>query len=394
LALHQRKCYIESGGYFVKRTREIIEQCEKDTLAPYAALSAESKGRQYPQQEHPLRTAFQRDRDRVIHSAAFRRMEYKTQVFVNHEGDHYRTRLTHTIEVAQISRTIARALGLNEDLAEAISLVHDLGHTPFGHSGEEVLNELMAEFGGFNHNRQSLWVVDYLERRYPLHPGLNLTFEVREGIAKHETSVKPIMPETFPPDERPTLEASLVDLADSIAYNSHDVDDGLSSGILEWDALGQVRIWVEAKKESEKLYPQLTQKRRRHSIVRFLVDWQVTELVNQTQANIRRNGISTLSDVRSSQCKIASFSDEMKKKLDQLNAFLNAEMYHHPRMVMMAERARMIIEVLFDRYKRDPSKLHGKFKLRIDEDPLEIIIRDFIAGMTDRYADRMYERLK
>ncbi|UCD95007.1 MAG: deoxyguanosinetriphosphate triphosphohydrolase [Candidatus Zixiibacteriota bacterium] len=378
----------------MKRTRETIEQYERDTLAPYAALSSETKGRQHSQKEHPLRTVFQRDRDRVIHSAAFRRMEYKTQVFVNHEGDHYRTRLTHTIEVAQISRTVARALGLNEDLAEAISLVHDLGHTPFGHSGEEVLNELMADFNGFNHNRQSLWVVDYLERRYPAHPGLNLTYEVREGIAKHETSVEPIMPETFPPDERPTLEACIVDLADSVAYNSHDVDDGLSSGILEWDALEEVPIWRAAKTESEKLYPQLTQKRRRHSIVRFLVDWQVTDLVNQTSANIENGGIKTLKDVRSSSGRLASFSEGMQKKLGDLNAFLNAKMYHHPRMIMMSERARMIIEVLFDRYKRDPSKLHGKYKLRVDEEPLEIIIRDFIAGMTDRYADKMYEQLK
>lgn len=188
-------------------------------------------------------------------------MEYKTQVFVNHEGDHYRTRLTHSIEVAQISRTIARGLGLNEDLAEAIALVHDLGHTPFGHSGEEILNELMADFGGFNHNRQSLRVVDILERRYPEHPGLNLTYEVREGIVKHETGTEPIMPDVFPPDEKPTLEAALVDLADSVAYNSHDIDDGLSSGILKWDALEDVPIWFEARTESEKRYPELSPKK-------------------------------------------------------------------------------------------------------------------------------------
>jgi dGTPase len=237
-------------------------------------------------------------------------------------------------------------------------------------------------------------VVDFLERRYPMHPGLNLTYEVREGIAKHETSVEPIMPETFPPDERPTLEASIVDLADSVAYNSHDVDDGLSSGILEWEALEEVPIWREAKRESEKRYPQLNQKRRRHSIVRFLVDWQVTDLVEQTYANVEKGQINILQDVRASSGRLASFSDSMQKKLGDLNAFLNAKMYHHPRMVMMSERARMIIEVLFDRYKRDPSKLHGKYKLRVDAEPLEIIIRDFIAGMTDRYADKMYELLK
>jgi len=374
--------------------RERIEQYEKKILAPYACFSSESRGRQYPQKEHPIRTAFQRDRDRVIHSAAFRRMEYKTQVFVNHEGDHYRTRLTHTIEVAQISRTIARALGLNEDLAEAIALVHDLGHTPFGHSGEEVLNELMAEFGGFNHNRQSLRVVDVLERRYPDHPGLNLTYEVREGIMKHETSAKPMMTDMFPPEEKPSLEASLVDIADAIAYNSHDVDDGLSSEILEWKALEEVPIWVEARKESERLYPQLAFKRRRYSIVRLLVNRHVTDLINETYNNISKFNIRSLADVRTSPERLVSFSEEMSKKVRELKSFLMENMYRHPHMQMMAERARMIIEVLFDRYLKDPSKLHGKFKYRVDSEPLEIIICDFIAGMTDRYADRVFEQLK
>ena len=374
--------------------RERIDQYEKKILAPYACFSAESRGRQYQQKEHPIRTVFQRDRDRVIHSAAFRRMEYKTQVFVNHEGDHYRTRLTHTIEVAQIGRTIARALGLNEDLAEAIALVHDLGHTPFGHSGEDVLDELLAEFGGFNHNRQSLRVVDYLERRYPNYPGLNLTYEVREGIAKHETTDRPICPELFPPEEKPTLEASLVDIADAIAYNSHDVDDGLSSGILKWKALDDVPVWAEMLEQSKSLYPQLDDDHRRYSMVRLLVDGQATDLIDNTINNIERKNISSLKDVRVSKIALISFSADFKKKMETLKKFLSEQMYHHPHLVEMSQQAEEIIRTLFDRYKNNPQKLHGKYKLRLDKEPVDIIIADFIAGMTDRYAYRMYEELK
>ncbi len=371
-----------------------LQNFERNILAPYAAFSSASRGREYPLIEHPFRTVYQRDRDRVIHSAAFRRMEYKTQVFVNHEGDHYRTRLTHSIEVAQISRTVARALGLNEDLAEAIALVHDLGHTPFGHSGEDVLNRLMADFGGFNHNRQSLRVVDFLERRYPDYPGLNLTYEVREGIVKHETSGPQIAPEMFPPEERPTLEAMLVDLADAVAYNSHDVDDGLSSGILRWDELDSAPIWQRAGRECDRRYPDLTPKLRRHAMVRLLVDWQVTDLVNRTFVNLVAHKIGSLADVRRSRVRLISFSDEMLADIVTLKNFLNEKMYRHSRMQAMSEEARLIIETLFDKYRRDPMKLHGKFKLRLKEEPVEIIISDFIAGMTDRYAARMFEELK
>lgn len=344
--------------------------------------------------EHPMRTAYQRDRDRVIHCAAFRRMEYKTQVFVNHEGDHYRTRLTHTIEVAQISRTIARALGLNEDLAEAIACVHDLGHTPFGHSGEDVLDELMKDLGGFNHNSQSLRVVDVLERRYENYPGLNLTYEVREGIVKHESTAEPISPDIFPPGERPTLEASLVDLADSIAYNSHDVDDGLSSGILDWDDLGEVQMLAEAKEKSIRNNPELPQKYHHHSVIRQLVNKQVTDLINQSGVNIGNFDISSVEDVRESKVKLIAFSKDMESTLDELKSFLTQKMYRHPRMEKNAEEARIIIETLFGKYKADPQKLHGKYKLRLDKEPVEYIIRDIIAGMTDRYAQKMYEELK
>ncbi len=368
-----------------------IEKFEENILASYASFSSKTRGRHYPISEHPLRTVYQRDRDRVIHSAAFRRMEYKTQVFVNHEGDHYRTRLTHTIEVAQISRTIARALGLNEDLAEAIACVHDLGHTPFGHSGEDVLDGLMRDFGGFNHNHQSLRVVDFLERRYPDYPGLNLTYEVREGIAKHESTAEPIYPDVFPPDEKPTLEASLVDLADSIAYNSHDVDDGLSSGILDWESLDEVPILAAARENSIGRYPALHRKYHQYAIIRTLVDEQVTDLINQTGDNIKINNINSLDDVRHAKAELVSFSDETKGKLQPLKNFLNQKMYRHPWMEANASEAQTIIETLFKIYLDDPYKLHGKYKLRLDKEPVEKIICDFIAGMTDRYAQKMFE---
>jgi dGTPase len=370
-----------------------IERYESRILAPYAAFSSKTRGRRYPLKEHSLRTPFQRDRDRVIHSAAFRRMEYKTQVFVNHEGDHYRTRLTHSIEVAQISRTVARSLGLNEDLAEAIALAHDLGHTPFGHSGEDALNALMSDFGGFNHNRQSLRVVDILERRYSDYPGLNLTYEVREGIVKHETSSPPFCLDEFPPDESPTLEAAIVDIADSVAYNSHDVDDGLSSGILIWDEMSAVPIWRQAMAESEKRYPRLDFKLRRHSIVRYLVDWQVTDLIRNTYNNIVHNKISSLEDIRACKFKLASLSPSMHDEIEKLKNHLDKKLYRHPRMIETSKRARDIINALFRRYKDDPTRLHGKFKLRLDKEPTELIISDFIAGMTDRYAIRLFENL-
>ncbi|MFH2036242.1 MAG: deoxyguanosinetriphosphate triphosphohydrolase [Candidatus Zixiibacteriota bacterium] len=368
-----------------------VRAYEKNILAPYAAFSSKSRGRQYGGVEHPLRTAYQRDRDRVLHSAAFRRMEYKTQVFVNHEGDHYRTRLTHTLEVAQISRTIARTLGLNEDLAEAISLVHDLGHTPFGHSGEDILDELMSDFGGFNHNHQSLRIVDYLERRYPDFPGLNLTYEVREGIVKHETSADSIMPDIFPPDENPTLEASLVDCADTIAYNSHDIDDGLSSQILNFDELKEISIWRKSLEEFTDFSIITDSDQRRHQMVRIIVNKQVTDLITTTLKNLSDHKIESLEDVRKSKSKIVTFSDIMKAELKELKLFLSKYMYKHPHMQAMAEQAETIIRTLFKVYLNDPYKLPANFKQKIDKEPLEIIIKDFIAGMTDRYAYKMYD---
>lgn len=374
--------------------RERVERYESRILAGYASHSADSRGRKFPQKEHPVRTAFQRDRDRIIHSAAFRRLEYKTQVFVNHEGDHYRTRLTHTIEVAQISRTVARALGLNEDLAEAIALVHDLGHTPFGHSGEDVLDELMSGSGGFSHNRQTLKVVDILERRYPHHPGLNLTYEVREGIAKHETHRDHIAPDEFPPEENPTLEASLVDIADGIAYNSHDIDDGLSSGLLVWDDLKDVTLWSKALENSENRYPELDEELRRHDVIRNLVNALATDLVEHTAETIKQNEIASLSDIRLSKSKMADFSPEMSIKVKELKQFLNEKLYRHKHMVQMAKHTKNILIALFEYYMNEPENLHAKYRVRLGAEPAEIIIADFIAGMTDRYAYKIFDKIK
>jgi len=373
--------------------RQIIERYENKILAPYAARSSETRGRVYSQEKHPLRTEFQRDRDRVIHSAAFRRMELKTQVFFSDEGDHYRTRLTHTLEVAQISRTIARALGLNEDLSEAIALVHDLGHTPFGHAGEWVMDELLADFGGFNHNRQSLRIVDLLEKRYERHPGLNLTYEVREGIVKHESGTEPFAPKEFPPDEKPTLEALLVDLADAVAYNCHDLDDGLSSGILNWDDLYRVPILDTVLGRINKEHPDSDTHIRRHIFVRRMVDIQVSDLIETSFSAIGRLNLNSLDEVRHAEDRAIAFSEEMTQKLHILKSFLTEKMYRHPRMMDNAERSRRVIEKLFESYCSDPGKLYGRFKDRLEKEPVEIVVADFIAGMTDRFALRMYDRI-
>ncbi len=360
-------------------------------LAPYAALSAASRGRVYPLREHPLRTAYQRDRDRIIHSSAFRRMEYKTQVFIPHERDHYRTRLTHTIEVAQISRTLARTLRLNEDLAEAIALVHDLGHTPFGHSGEDVLNDLLSNNGGFNHNRQSLRVVDILEQRYDEHPGLNLTYEVREGIVKHETKVK-IELEEFRPEERPTLEASLVDIADEIAYNAHDIDDGLSSGLLTAEELRRAPFFE--KLELSKIFEgPAVNDRGRYALARRLLDLMATDVASETERRIAANSIATIGDVRASEQKLVGYSDSVGVIVKEVKEFLNRSLYKHTNLVGMSEWTRRIMETIFERLKSDPTLMPARFQEMLLTEEKEIVIADYIAGMTDRFAIKMYEEL-
>ncbi len=374
-------------------TRKDIEIREQQMLAPYAALSSQSRGRAYPLEEHPLRTAFQRDRDRIVHSAAFRRMEYKTQVFIPHDRDHFRTRLTHTIEVAQISRTMARILRLNEDLAEAIALVHDLGHTPFGHSGEDVLNDLLKDNGGFNHNRQSLRVVDILEQRYDEHPGLNLTYEVREGIVKHETKVQIKLPE-FNPQEKPTLEASLVDIADEIAYNAHDIDDGLSSGILTFEELYRAAFFDQLGLKRSPGESSPADDKSRYALVRRLLDLVVTDVANETQKHIDEQGIADLADVRAAGQKLCTYSEPTGKIVAGLKEFLNRSLYKHTNLVGMSEWARKIIECIFEKIHSDTSLMPPRFQEMLLTEDREIVIADYIAGMTDRFAIKMYEELR
>lgn len=369
--------------------REEIEQLELTVLAPFAARAVDSRGRSFPEPEHPYRTAYQRDRDRIIHSTAFRRMEYKTQVFLPHEGDHFRTRLTHTIEVAQISRTMARCLRLNEDLSEAIALVHDVGHTPFGHAGEDVLNDLLAHHGGFNHNNQSLRVVDLLEQRYPHHPGLNLTFEVREGIAKHETTVKLHRPE-FDPSTRSSLEASLVDIADEIAYNAHDIDDGLAAELLRLEDLSQLAIWSWLDSPEKAALAKLSVRERRFSLVRHLVNSATVDVMQQTDQNLSRLGIIDFKAVTASPERIVAYSDSMKAEVLLLKQFLKEKLYRHERMAQMSQRARLIIEKLFYRFNERPELMPDRFREMLLTEERPIVVADYIAGMTDRFAEKLY----
>ena len=367
---------------------------EDIALVTYAMKNSDSRGRVYRESEHPYRTAYQRDRDRIVHSAAFRRLEYKTQVFVNHEGDYYRTRLTHTIEVAQIARTIACALSLNVDLTEAIALAHDLGHTPFGHSGEEALNELMSKQGGFNHNLQGLRVVDYLEERYPNFPGLNLTWEVREGIVKHSTIFdKPTRIKELAPKEMPTLETQVVDIADEIAYNNHDLDDGLTSGLIKESELDSLIIWNKINKDIRKLYRSIDDARRKYMIIRSLINMQVTDLIRQTSSNIKKLKLKSYMDVKRYDKKIVCFSKNMLNLRRPLRTFLMEKLYRHYRVVRMSIKAKRFIEELFKEYLNAPQQLPIEAQKRIPADGVRRVVCDYIAGMTDRYALDEYKKL-
>ena len=374
-------------------TREAIEEREEQTLAPYAAKSRHSRGRKHPEPEHPLRTVYQRDRDRIVHSTAFRRMEYKTQVFVNHEGDYYRTRLTHTLEVAQISRTIARILGLNEDLVEAVALAHDLGHTPFGHSGEQELAEQMKDHGGFEHNRHGLRVVEKLERRYPNFPGLNLSWEVREAIAKHTTRHdRPAIPQ-YDDGAQPLLEAQAVEVADEIAYNNHDLDDGLTAGLLSHRDLEEVEAWRVAARRVDEQQPGLDRRLRQRQIIIRLINTQVTDLVETTVARIAERGIASPEDVRSAGERLFAFSPAMDRQKKELEAFLHEKLYHHYRVVRMMSKAKRFIRELFQAYLADPRQLPDHYRQAAKTEGLHRVICDYIAGMTDRYAQDEYKKL-
>ena len=375
-------------------TQKQIKEFEDNYLAPYAMKSYNTRGRVHKEPEHLYRSSYQRDRDRIIHSAAFRRLEYKTQVFVNHEGDYYRTRLTHTLEVAQIARTIAGALRLNVDLVEAVALAHDLGHTPFGHSGEEALNELMAKFGGFNHNLQGLRVVDLLEERYPDFTGLNLTWEVREGIVKHSSAFdRAVKIKDLAPDEMPTLETQIVDVADEIAYDNHDLDDGLTSKLLKESDLKKLLIWDNIFKEISKKYAKIDEQQRKYLIIRSLINIQVTDLIRETEKRIAESKLKSYRDVKKLDKKIVSFSKEIVEQRKPLREFLMKNLYHHYRVIRMSIKAKRFIQELFKVYVDKPQQLPLQIQKRVSADGARRAVSDYIAGMTDRYALDEYKKL-
>ncbi|HVY05787.1 MAG TPA: deoxyguanosinetriphosphate triphosphohydrolase [Burkholderiales bacterium] len=364
-------------------------------LAVYAADPAASRGRRFREEPPRGRTEFQRDRDRIIHSTAFRRLEYKTQVFVNHEGDLFRTRLTHSLEVAQIGRSIARNLGLNEDLVEGVSLAHDLGHTPFGHAGQDSLNECMKDYGGFEHNLQSLRVVDVLEQRYGAFDGLNLSFETREGILKHcsiENARKlGDVGERFLKKQRPSLEAQIANLADEIAYNNHDVDDGLRSELITLEQLAGVGIFSRHLQKVRALFPGLTDRRLIHETVRLMINTLVSDLTEQSRRLIAEHEPGGLDDVREAPTLIA-FSADIREQQQELKVFLRKQLYQHYRVARMSNKARRIVRDLFEAFHADARLLPPEFQARGEAD-LPRAIADYVAGMTDRYAIREHRRL-
>ena len=370
-------------------------------LAPYAASDANSRGRRYPEPAPAYRGEFQRDRDRIIHCAAFRRLEYKTQVFLNHEGDLFRTRLTHSIEVAQIARSVARALRLNEDLTEAIALAHDLGHTPFGHAGQEALNDCMRDFGGFEHNLQSLRVVDVLEERYAEFPGLNLTFETREGILKHCSVAKARelgeLGRRFLEKGQPGLEAQLVNLADEIAYNHHDIDDGVRSELITVEQLREVELFAQSFDEVRARYPDLNPRRAVYETLRRMINRVVTDLIETSRARLADAGVKTIEDVRRQPAPLIGYSDGMRELTLELKRFLRRHLYTHPRVRKVTDEAVQVIRDLFALFMEDPARLPPQYREKAlgaeDVAACARVIADYIAGMTDRYAYREHERL-
>ncbi|NDJ51878.1 MAG: deoxyguanosinetriphosphate triphosphohydrolase [Chloroflexi bacterium] len=377
-------------------TREAIEKRERKILASYALKSGDSRGRVYPGDEATFRTAFQRDRDRILHNTAFRRLEYKTQVFVNHEGDDFRTRLTHTLEVTQIGRTIARTLGANEDLVEAICLVHDIGHPPFGHSGEYVLDRLMKDHGGFEHNQQALRVVTLLERRYPDYPGLNLTYEVREGIVKHETEYDHShIVDDYDPNTRASLEAQIANVADEIAYTAHDLDDGLAAGLLVPEQLNGLALWDRGK-ELVDITGDSFSAIDRHKIIRRLISLLVTDLCEATHERIEKHSPKSPEDIQKLDENVVTSSDEMAAMARELKDYLYKNMYNHYRVVRMAKKAERYITEMFEAFISTPEQLPTAVQNRVSTEgtlSLERAVCDYIAGMTDRFALEEYQKL-
>jgi len=373
-------------------TRETLEKQERLILAPYALCSGESRGRFHKDHEPDYRTAFQRDRDRIVHSAAFRRLEYKTQVFVNDEGDYYRTRLTHTLEVAQIGRTLARALGVNEDLTETICLAHDLGHPPFGHAGESVLNGLMKDSGGFNHNHQSYRVVTELERRYPQWAGLNLTYETLEGIAKHETDYDLLGTTSFDTATRGGVEAQIANIADELAYNAHDLDDGLQAGLLTPDQLRELDIWRKLCDNlncNDRILDEVT----RHRFIRELVGIEVNDVLAATTARIDALNPRSPDDIQHHTENVVNYGSIMAALNKALKAFLYQNMYRHYRVVRMSERADHFLSALFRSYFKEPRQLPQEYQAKMDTEGVARVVADYIASMTDRGALLEYRHL-
>jgi|UniRef100_A0A7C4KIB0 dGTPase len=373
-------------------TREKLEEIEDKNLAPYALRSKNSRGRLYPEDEAPFRTRFQRDRDRILHTTAFRRLEYKTQVFINYEGDYYRTRLTHTLEVAQIGRSIAVALGANEVLTEAICLAHDLGHPPFGHSGEVTLASLMKDHGGFDHNKQSLRIVTELENRYPEFPGLNLSWELLEGIVKHETEYDIADASNFNPELRGHLEAQIANVADELTYTAHDLDDGLRSGMITPDMLSGIALW-EIITESVGWQGNILEEKSRHQIIRRLIGMEVTDIVQNTDLRLRESMVRSVEELQRLPYNVVTFSDEMRRRNRELKDFLYSNLYRHWRVMRMSVKAERIIRDLFEAYRATPSILPRHVLELTQKRGLERTICDYIAGMTDRFATEEHQKI-
>jgi len=376
------------------RDRQELEQIERQILAPFAQFSGDTRGRKYPEQPPEWRTQYQRDRDRVIHSRAFRRLEYKTQVFLNGTGDHLRTRLTHTMEVAAISRNLASALRLNTDLAETIALAHDLGHSPFGHKGETILNELMHDHGGFEHNHHSLRIVEELEQKYPDFPGLNLSWEVLEGLAKHQTAFdRPGVKSGFTA-KNPSLEAQIANLADEITYYSHDLDDGLDSGLLlEQNLCQQVRIWAHAARLVKKEHGDLPDECRRYFIIRTIIDLQIKDVVETSERLIHAAGVQSADDVRRYPKALVKYSPERRNLNIELRRYLYTNLYYSPVVNEPHIRAKQLLRDLFNFYLKHPKEIGERARRQKRKAGLHRVVCDYIAGMTDRYAIQEHHRL-
>ena len=373
-------------------SRQQLEEIEDRSLAPYGVRSKDSKGRAYLDNEPDYRTAFQRDRDRVLHTTAFRRLEYKTQVFINFEGDYFRTRLTHTLEVAQVGRTIARALGANEDLVETICLAHDLGHSPFGHAGESTLARLMKDHGGFDHNKQSLRIVTELEQRYPEFPGLNLTWEVREGMVKHESEYDVTDARLFNPELRGNLEAQICNVADELAYTTHDLDDGLRSGMITTQMLGGIALW-EILVHTFNWQGPILQEMERHRMIRHLMGLMVTDMLQATDSRLKESRAKSAQEIQELSYNVIGYSEDMQHRNRELKDFLYTNLYRHYRVMRMQVKAERTITDLFKAYHAEPLTLLEHVQAWIPARGLERTICDYIAGMTDRYAIEEHARL-